>query len=62
MEWSKEEITEFDRLIDDVSSQNQLSRISCGFAMQDFVNCHGKEKCDAMWIHLESGGPKEDKK
>jgi len=62
MQWTKEEITEFDRLIEDVSSQNQLSRISGRFGMQDFVNRHGKEKCDAMWLHLESGGSKDDKK
>jgi len=61
MQWTKEEITEFDRLVDDVSSSNQLSRISGRFAMKDFIKTHGKEKCYAMFAHLESGGKKEAK-
>lgn len=59
MGWTKEEITEFDRLADLQCSQLQMDRISARIAMRDFIAEHGKEKCDAMWNHLESGGKKE---
>lgn len=62
MSWTKKEITEFDKLIEDVSSQDQLSRIRGRLQMQHFVNTHGKDKCDEMWNHLENGGKKVGKK
>jgi hypothetical protein len=52
--WTDAELKEFDKLIDEVSSRNQVTRISGRFAMQKFVETHGKEKCDAMWSHLEA--------
>lgn len=59
MDWTKEEITEFDRLADLQCSSNQVARIEGRLSMQKFISDHGEEKCDAMWIHLESGGEKE---
>jgi len=51
--WTAAELAEFDRLIDQVSSWHQALRSSGRFAMNDFVKRHTKEKCDAMWAHLE---------
>lgn len=58
--WTASEITEFDSLVDDVSSASQLARISARMRMREFVDKHGKEKCDAMFAHLEAGGDKSD--
>jgi hypothetical protein len=51
--WTPEELAEFDRLIDEVSSPNQAIRSSARMRQNRFVNEHGKEKCDAMWAHLQ---------
>lgn len=58
--WTAGEIRQFDRLVDDVSSQNQLLRIEARGDLKAFVETHGKPKCDAMFEHLKSGGKKED--
>lgn len=58
--WTKAEITEFDKLVDAVSSRDQVKRIEARMDMSSFVAKHGKEKCDAMFAHLEAGGKKED--
>ncbi len=60
MKWTKEEISKFDRLVDGISSSNQVDRISCRLDMHLFIKEHGKEKCDAMFAHLEAGGKRED--
>ena len=52
--WTEEEIMEFDRLVDKVSSWDQATRSCARMEMNRFVNEHGKEKCDAMWAYLES--------
>ncbi len=54
--WTEEEIVEFDGLVDDISSQLQMVRIAARMDMTKFVQEHGKEKCDAMFAHLEAGG------
>jgi len=54
--WTKEEIQEFDRLVEMTSSRHQLTRITGRMDMATFIIKHGKEKCDAMWEHLENGG------
>jgi hypothetical protein len=51
--WTDEELAEFDRLVDKVSSRNQIQRIESRFEMPKFIEKHGKEKCDAMWAHLQ---------
>ena len=61
MIWSKQEITEFDELVEAASSSNQMERLRSRFDMPKFIDKHGKEKCDAMFAHLESGGKKEAK-
>lgn len=53
--WTEEELRDFDGLIDQVSSRNQLERITGRIDMNKFIGKHGKEKCDAMFKHLESG-------
>lgn len=52
--WTPEELAEFDRLTWDVSSLDQLTRISGRLAMMKFVEKHGKDKCDAMWKVVQS--------
>ncbi|HJV75387.1 MAG TPA: hypothetical protein VJ654_14265 [Noviherbaspirillum sp.] len=49
-----EELCEFDRLIDMAESENQLDRIAGRIDLRKFVAKHGKEKCDAMFAHLEA--------
>lgn len=53
--WTQEEIKEFDRLIDESESPNQVRRISGRLDLDSFIKLHGKEKCDAMWAYLEGG-------
>lgn len=53
--WTKDELKEFDKLIEKVGSSHQVTRISARFDMDAFVKLHGREKCDAMWAHLEGG-------
>lgn len=53
--WTEEELRQFDRLVDDVSSRDQLKRITGRIDMMAFIKEHGKEKCDAMCAYLENG-------
>lgn len=57
--WTPEELKEFDRLIDMTSSRDQVQRISGRMDMRKFVDKHGKEKCDAIWAHLEATGAQQ---
>lgn len=57
--WTRAEIVEFDRLIEEASSPNQMTRLNARLDQKAFVEHHGKAKCDAMWAHMESGGKKE---
>lgn len=59
-QWTKAEITEFDKLVDSVSSRDQLTRINARIDMDAFIAKHGKGKCDAMFAHLEAGGEYQD--
>lgn len=58
--WTKAEIVEFDLLVDQQSSRDQVKRIEARMSMNSFIAKHGKSKCDAMFAHLEAGGKKED--
>jgi hypothetical protein len=51
--WTAEELAEFDRLVEMASSQRQMERLHARLNMPKFIAKHGKEKCDAMWAHLE---------
>ncbi len=52
--WTAKELAEFEALIDRVSSRNQMTRITARITdMPAFIAKHGKEKCDAMWAHLQ---------
>lgn len=59
IQWSKEEIEEFDNLVDATGSHDQVERINGRLDMGEFIAKHGKEKCDAMWAHLNCGGKVE---
>lgn len=54
--WTKEEIQQFDNLVELTSSRNQVKRIEARLDMTAFIEKHTKPKCDAMWAHLEGGG------
>jgi hypothetical protein len=56
--WTADELKEFKRLADLSGSRNQMDRIYARIDMQKFVKLHGKEKCDAMWVHLTVKKPK----
>lgn len=60
MRWTKKEILAFDNLVDAAGHPNGYTRIVARMEMREFVELHGKPKCDAMFAHLESGGAKED--
>lgn len=53
MEWTAEELKEFERLCTLASSPNQVHRIKSRTRMPKFIEQHGKEKCDAMFAHLQ---------
>ena len=52
--WTKEELAEFDSLINAVSSSDQMERIIARLDMPKFIEKHGKARCDAMYAHLLS--------
>lgn len=52
-EYTKEELAEFNRLTNKLSSLNQMHRIEARLDMPKFVEKHGKEKCDAMFVELQ---------
>lgn len=58
MKWTKEEITEFNRLYQ-LSGGNQMQRIESRLDMHRFVSKHGDDKCKAMYQHITSGGDLE---
>lgn len=51
--WTEEELAKFDRLIDAGGSIDQMTRINARIDMNLFIKEHGREKCDAMWAHLQ---------
>jgi hypothetical protein len=46
------ELRAFDKLSARLSSHNQATRIEARFKMRDFVEQHGKDKCDAMFAEV----------
>lgn len=52
-EYTKEELDEFDRLTNDASDRDQMTRIRGRLDLRKFVDTHGKEKCDAMFAALK---------
>ncbi|QHJ80342.1 MAG: hypothetical protein [Bacteriophage sp.] len=55
MKWTKEEITEFNRLYQ-LSGGNQMERIESRLFMPGFVANTGEAKCEAMYKHITNGG------
>lgn len=53
MDYSKDELREFERLVDMASSRDQMERIEARLGQREFVAKHGKEKCDAMWAEIQ---------
>ena len=50
--WTADEFKAFEKLVDETSSRNQVTRISARLDMKTFVDTHGKTKCDAMFAEL----------
>jgi hypothetical protein len=48
-DFTRKELSEFDRITLDMSSPNQLNRIAGRLAIRTFIDRHGKAKCDVMW-------------
>lgn len=53
IEYTKEELSEFDKLVSMTESRNQVTRINGRFGLTKFIADHGKEKCDAMWLEIK---------
>lgn len=60
--WTPGEIAVFDRLIDESEHRNQLIRVQGRLALNRFALTHGKEKCDAMFAHLENERKQKESK
>lgn len=58
VEWTEEEMREFENLVDGASSRHQLERIHSRMHMPAFIEKHGREKCDAMFAVLTEGETK----
>lgn len=52
MEWTDEELAEFDRLTSLSSSSHQMHRIESRIELPKFIDKHGMDKCNAMYAHL----------
>lgn len=52
MEYTKEELKEFDRLTRMGSSLDQMDRIKSRLSVRQFIAKHGRAKCDAMFAEL----------
>lgn len=59
--WTDNELAEFDKLVDDVSSRDQGTRSVARLKLNAFVKEHSKEKCDAMFAYLEQKPAKRKK-
>jgi hypothetical protein len=62
LEWTKEELSEFDRAIDENDSRDQVTRIRGRLAINRMVKEFGLQKCDAMFAHLEAKRKKPKRK
>jgi hypothetical protein len=56
--YTEGELKKFRKLVNGVSSRDQMERINSRLDMRRFVDRVGKEKCDAMFAQIE----KEDAK
>ena len=61
MTYTKDELKEFDRLTNELSSHNQVARIGARMDIKKFIEKHGKEKCDAMFAELQKRDAKRRK-
>lgn len=52
--WTSEELREFDEAIDNSEDLHQVTRIAGRLAIKRIIAEHGREKCDAMFAHLEA--------
>lgn len=60
VEYTEQELSIFEGLVNMVSSPDQLERIAGRMQMGDFVKNHGNEKCDAMFAVLQEKWRNED--
>lgn len=56
--YTKNEKNEFDRLVRNTASPDQVTRIMARLSLRKFVSLHGKDKCDAMFADTGSDGGK----
>lgn len=47
------ELREFDAMVEDENSPDQMDRIRARLKMRSFITKHGAEKCDAMFAALK---------
>lgn len=59
--WDAAELRQFTRLVNMTSSRDQMARIEARLDMQKFVERVGKDKCDAMFAHLQKQWAEEEK-
>lgn len=60
--YTKEELREFDRITNMLSSPRQMVRLDARLTLVPaFVEKHGKEKCDAMFEVLKARDAKKEK-
>ncbi|QCW18488.1 hypothetical protein bas09_0058 [Changchunvirus paulsarasin] len=55
MTFTKEQFSEFFRLVQMSGSCNQMDRINSRLDMPKFIKEHGRDKCNEMWRLIESG-------
>ena len=60
--WTDDELRRFDRVTLMLSSRDQLQRIQGRQDIKKLVEEFGKEKCDAMFAHLQERDKKKGRK
>lgn len=60
--YTSDELKRFDALTNEMSSPNQLARITSRIAVDRFVIEHGVEKCNAMFADLKARDAKRKRR
>jgi hypothetical protein len=56
-EFTQQEYEQFCHLSSKTSSSDQVTRINGRLKLREFIQQHGKGKCDAMWAKLTASEP-----
>lgn len=51
-EYTKQEFEQFRHLSNKSASRDQVTRIDARLKLREFIQTHGKAKCDAMWAEI----------